>query len=109
MPPGMPDTSVKHMRLNLSPCLLQLPGELLDAGNCLQLVWRSPTESPRGFQWNWPLCRSQVKHLAPRKEQVVGAPILHLFGRAQEISTGHEDSLLAFGKIMRVVNVTSRS
>ena len=29
--------------------------------------WRSPTESPRGFQWNWPLCRSQVKHLAPRK------------------------------------------
>ena len=68
--------------------------------------WRSPTESPRGFQWNWPLCRSQVKHIAPRKEQVVVAPILRHFGRAQGISTGHEDSLLGSGKIVRVV--TSR-
>ena len=41
-----------------------------------------------------------------KKEQVVVAPILRLFGRAQGISTGHEDSLQASGKIVRVV--TSR-
>ena len=67
MPPSMPDTSVKHLRRNQSQCILQLPGELLDAGNCLQLVGASPAESPRGLQWNWSLCRSEVKHLAPRK------------------------------------------
>ena len=38
MPPGMPDISVKHIRRDLIPCLLELPGELFDVGNCLQLV-----------------------------------------------------------------------
>ena len=106
MPPGMPDTSVKHMRLNLSPCLLQLPGELLHAGNCSQLVGALLQNRPEIFSGSG-LCavpRSNILHT--EKEQVVGAPILHLFGRAHGISTGHEDSLLAFGKIMRVV--TSR-
>ena len=27
MPPGMPDTSVMHIRRNLSPCLLHVPGD----------------------------------------------------------------------------------
>ena len=38
MPPGMPDTSVKHIRRKLRPCLLELPGEVFDAENCLQLL-----------------------------------------------------------------------
>ena len=38
MPPGMPDTSVIHIRRIMSPCLLQLPGKMLDAWNCSQLV-----------------------------------------------------------------------
>ena len=40
------------------------------------------------------------------KEQVFATPVLRLFGRAQGIYIGHEDSLLASGKIVRVV--TSR-
>ena len=106
MPPGMPDTSLKHIRRNLSPCLLQLPGELLDAGNCLQLVGALLQNCPQIFSGT-SLCavpRSSISR--PEKEQVVATPTLHLFGRAQGISTGHEDSWLASGKIVRVV--TSR-
>ena len=37
MRPGMPDTGVMHIRRNLTPCVLHLLGDLLDAGNCSQL------------------------------------------------------------------------
>ena len=106
MPPGMPDTSVKHIRRKLSPCLLQLPGELLDAGNCSQLVGALLQNRPQVFSGTG-LCavpRSNISH--PEKEQVVATPILHLFGRARGISIGHADPLLVSGKIVRVV--TSR-
>ena len=102
----MPDASVIHIRRNLSPCLLHPPGELLDAGNCSQLVDALLQNHPEVFSETG-LCavpRSNISH--PEKEQVVATPILRLFGRAQGISTGHEDSLLASGKIVRVV--TSR-
>ena len=100
MPPGMLDTSVKHVRRNLSPCLL------LDTGNGLQLVGALLQNRPEVFSGSG-LCalpRSNISH--PEKEQVVTTPVLRLFGRAQGISIGHEDSLLASGKIVRVV--TSR-
>ena len=106
MPPGMPATSVMHIRRNLSPCVLHLSGEQLDAGNCSQLVGALLQNRPEFFSGNG-LCavpRSNISH--SEKEQVVATPILRLFGRAQGISSGHEDSLLASGKIMRVV--TSR-
>ena len=38
-----------------------------------------------------------------KKEQVVAMPVLRLFGYEQGLSIGHEDSLLASGKILRVV------
>ena len=106
MPPGMPHNSVMHIRRNLSPCLLHMPGELRDAGNCSQLVGSLLQNRPEVFSRNC-LCavpRSNISH--PEKQEVVATPILRLFGRAQGISTGHEDSLLASGKIVRVV--TSR-
>ena len=106
MPPGMPDTSVKHIRRNLNPCLLQLPGELLDAGNCLQLVSALLQNRPEIFSETGlrAIPRSNISH--PEKEQVVATPVLRLSGRAQGISIGHEYSLLASVKIVRVV--TSR-
>ena len=106
MPPGMPDTSVMHIRRNLSPCLLHLPCELLDAGNCSQLGGALLQNRIEVFSRTG-LCavpRSNVSH--PEKEEVVATPILRLFGRTQGIFTGHDDSLLASGKIVRVV--TSR-
>ena len=99
----MPDTGVMHIRRNLSPCVLHLLGELLDAGNCSQLGGALLQNRPEVFSGTG-LCavpRSNISH--PEKEQVVATPILHLFGRPQGISTGHEDSLLASGKIVRVV------
>ena len=101
--PGMPDTSVMHIRRNLSPCLLHLPGELLDAWNCSQLVGSLLQNLPEIFSGT-SLCavpRSNISH--SEKEQAVATPILRLFGRAQGNSTEHEDSLLASGKIVRVV------
>ena len=106
MPPGMPDTCVKHIRRNLSPCLLELPGELFDAENCLQLLGALLQNRPEVFNGTG-LCdvpRSNISHT--EKEQVVATPVLHLFGRAQGISIGHEDYFLAFGKIVQMV--TSR-
>ena len=102
----MPDTSVMHIQRNLRTCLLELPGELLDAGNCSQLVGALLQNRPEVFSGTG-LCtvpRSNISH--PEKEQVVATPILRLFGRAQGISTGHGDYLLASGKIVHVV--TSR-
>ena len=102
----MPDSSVMHIQRNSSPCLLHLPGEVLVAGNCSQLVGVLLQNRPEVFS-RIGLCavpRSNISH--PEKEEVVATPILRLFGRAQGISTGHEDSLLASGKIVRVV--TSR-
>ena len=99
----MPGTSAMHIRQNLSPCLLHLPGELLDDGNCSQLVGALLQNRPEVFSGSV-LCavpRSNISH--PEKEQVVATPILRLFGPEQGISTGHEDSLLASGKIVRVV------
>ena len=106
MPPGKPDNSVMHIWRNLSPCLLHLPGELLDAGNCSQLVGTLLQNRPEVFSGT-DLCavpRSNISH--PEIEEVVATPILRFFGRAQGIFTEHEDALLAFGKIVRVV--TSR-
>ena len=104
MPPGMPNTSrVKHIRRNLSPCLLKLPGELLDARNCLQLAGALLQNRPETFSETG-LCavpRSDISH--PEKEQVVATPVLRLFGCARGIFIGHEYSLLAYGKIVRVV------
>ena len=106
MLPGMPNTSVMHIRRNLSPCLLTCLVSILDAGNCSQLVGALLQNRPEVFSGTG-LCavpRSNISH--PEKEQVVATPILRRFGRAQGISTGHEDSLLASGKIVRMV--TSR-
>ena len=36
-------------------------------GELFAAPWHSPAEWPRGFQWNWSLWYSQVKHLACRK------------------------------------------
>ena len=106
MPPGMPDTTVMHIRRNLSPCLLHMPGELLDAGNCSQLVSALLQNRPEVFSGTG-LCATPWSNIShPEQEQVVATPILRLFGRAQGISTGHEDYLLASDKIVRVV--TSR-
>ena len=102
----MLDTCVKHIRRNLRPCLLELPGELFDAENCLQLLGALLQNRPGVFSGTG-LCdvpRSNISHT--EKDQVVATPVLRLFGRAQGISIGHEDSLLASGKILRVV--TSR-
>ena len=91
MPPGMPDTSVKHMRLNLSPCLLQLPGELLDAGNCLQLVGALLQNHPEVFSGTGLCAVPGQTSCTQKKSRLLEfwnfAPILHLFGRAQGIST----------------------
>ena len=87
MYPGMPDTSVMHIQRNLSPCLLHLPGELLDAGNCSQLVGALLQNRPEVFSRTG-LCAvpgSNISH--PEKDEVVATPILRLFGRAQGIST----------------------
>ena len=103
MPPGMPDTSVMHIRRNLSPCLLHRLGELLDPWNCSQLVGSLLQNRPEIFSGT-SLCavpRSNISH--SEKEQVVATPTLRLFGRAQGNSTEHEDSLLASGKIVRVI------
>ena len=92
MPPGMPDTCVKHIRRNLRPCLLELPGEPFDAKNCLQLVGALLQNRPEVFSRTG-LCdvpRSNISHT--EKEQVVATPVLRLFGRAQGISIGQEDS-----------------
>ena len=106
MPPGMPDTCVKHIRRNLRPCVLELPGEPFDADNCLQLLDALLQNRPEFFSGTGlrDVPRSNISH--PEQERVVATPVLHLFGRAQGISIGHEDSLLASGKIVRVV--TSR-
>ena len=80
--PGMPDSSVKHIRRNLSQCLPQLPGELIDAWNCLQLVGALLQNRPEIFSGTG-LCavpRSNISH--PEKGQVVATPVLGLFGRA---------------------------
>ena len=82
------------------------PAELLDAGNCSQLVGALLQNRPEVFSRTG-LCavpRSNISH--PEKDKVVATPVLRLFGRAQGISTGHERSLLASDKIVRVV--TSR-
>ena len=103
MTPGMPDTNVKHTWRNLRPCLLQLPGELLDAGNCLQLVGALMQNRPEIFSGIGirVVPRSNIWH--PEKEQLVATPVFRLFCRAQGISIGNEDCLLASGKIVRVV------
>ena len=103
MSPGIAGTSVMRIRRNLSPCLLYLSGELLGAWNCSQLVGSLLQNRPEIFSGTR-LCavpRSNISH--SEKEQVVATPILRLFGRAQGNSTEHEDSLLASGKIVRVV------
>ena len=102
----MPDTSVKHIRRKLRPCLLELPGEVFDAENCLQLLGallqnRSEVFSGTGL---CDVSRSNISHT--EKEQAVATPVLRLFGRAQGISIGHENYLPASEKIVRVV--TSR-
>ena len=64
MPPGMPDTCVKHIRRNLRTCLLELPGELLDARNCLQLLGALLQNLLEVFSWTG-LCevpRSNISH-----------------------------------------------
>ena len=74
--------------------------------NCSQLVGALLQNRPEVFSGTG-LCAvpgSNISH--PEKEQAVATPMLRLFGRAQEISTGHEDSLLASGQIVHVV--TSR-
>ena len=106
MPPGMPDTCVKHIRRNLRPCLLEQPDELFYAENCLQLLGALLQNRPKIFSGTG-LCdvpRSNISH--KEKEQIVATPVLRLFGRAQGISIGHEDSFLASGKNLRVI--TSR-
>ena len=103
MSPGMPGTCVKHIRRNLRSCLLELSGELFDAGNCLQLLGALLQNRTEVFSGTG-LCdvpRSNISHT--EKEQVVATPVLCLFGRAQGISNGHEESLLASVKIVRVV------
>ena len=84
----------------------ELPGEPFDAENCLKLLGALLQNRPEVFSGTG-LCdvpRSNISHT--EKEGVVATPVLRLFGRAQGISIVHEDSLLAFGKIVRVV--TSR-
>ena len=101
MPSGMPDTSVMHIRRNLSPCLLHLPAAR--RWELFATRWRCPAESPEVFSGTG-LCavpRSNISHT--EKEQVVETLILRLFGRAQGISTRHDNYLLASGKIVRVV------
>ena len=103
MPLGVPNTSVTNIWRNLSPCLLHLPGELLNAGNCSQFIGALLQNRPEVFSGTG-LCaipRSNISH--PEKEEVVVTPILRLFGRAQGISTRHEDSMLASGKIVCAV------
>ena len=72
MPPGMPNTNrVKHIRRNLSPCLLKLPGELLDARNCLQLAGALLQNRPEIFSETG-LCavpRSDISH--PEKSRLL--------------------------------------
>ena len=102
----MPDTSVKHTRRILRQCLLELPGEVFDADNCLQLLGALLQNCSEVFSGTG-LCdvpRSNISHT--EKEQAVTPPVLRLFGRAQGISIGHENYLLVSGKIVRVV--TSR-
>ena len=102
----MPDTSVKHIRRDLSPCLLLLPGELFDAGNCLQVFGTLLQNRPDVFN-GIGLCavpRSNISHL--EEEQVIATPVLRLFGRAQKVPSGMTMALLASATIARVV--TSR-
>ena len=68
--------------------------------------WRLLQNHPEIFSGTG-LCdvpRPNISHT--EKEQIVATPVLRLFGRAQGISIGHEYSLPASGKIVRVV--TSR-
>ena len=63
-------------------------------------------KKPQGGLWPPPpsgarVTRSNISHT--EKEQAVATPVLRLFGRAQGISIGHENYLLASGKIVRVV------
>ena len=70
MPPGMPATSVMHIRRHLSPCLLHLSVELLDAGNCPQLVGALLQNRPEVFS-GIGLCavpRSNISH--PEKDDL---------------------------------------
>ena len=90
MPPGMPDTCVKHIRRNMRPCLPELPGEPFDAENCLQLLGALLQNRLAVFSGTG-LCdvpRSNISHT--EQEQAVATPVLRLFGRAQGISIGND-------------------
>ena len=68
MPPGMPDTCVKHIRRNMRTCLLKLHGELLDGRNCLQLLGALLQNLLEVFSWTG-LCdvpRPNISHTEKR-------------------------------------------
>ena len=71
------------------------------AGNNSQIVDALLQNRPEVFSGTGlsAVLRWNISH--PEKEEVDATPILRLFGRAQGISTGHEDSLLASGNIVR--------
>ena len=79
MPPGMPDTTVKHIRRKLKPCLLELPGEVFDAEDCFQLFGALLQNRSEVFSGTG-LCdvpKSNISHT--EKEQAVATPVLGLF------------------------------
>ena len=84
-------SDIKHIRRDLSPCLLELPGGLFHAGHCLQLVGALLQNLPELFTGNG-LCavlRSNISH--SEEEQVVTTPVFRLFGRVKESFIWYED------------------
>ena len=111
----MPDTSVKHIQRKLRPWLLELPGEVFDAENCLQLLGALLQNRSEVFSGSG-LCdvpRSNISHT--EKEQVVVAtPVLRLlvvrreFLSDMKISCWHLGRLCAWSRHV-AITVTSVS
>ena len=79
----MTDASMQHIRRNLSPSLLELPGELFDAGNSLQLVGALLQNRPQVFSGIGSCAKPRSNIPRPEKEQDVAIPVHTVLGRVQ--------------------------